>query len=402
MTRREVSDEVASPGKPAAPPRSAARRSGDGRWGLLARRDFRLLWIGETTSKLGTSITTVALPLVAVVTLRADTLMVGVLTAATWLPWVIVGLPAGAWVDRLSRRPVMIVCNLVSMLLFASVPLAAWAGVLTLAQLLAVALLGGTASVFFFTAYRVYVTALIAKEELVEGNAKLQGSESVAQIAGPGVAGLIAQAFGAVTGLLADAVSFLISTVCLLSIRTREPWPAGHRQGEKLRRQIGVGLRFVGRDPYLRSLTAFGATANLALTGYQAIQVVFLVRTIGVGSGTAGGLIACASFGGVLGAIAAPPICRRFGTARGVLLCQLCAAPFGLLIPLAGPGNRLILFVAGTLPIVAGATVCNIVLGSFCCTTIASTSPRSSPEINRSSAHSAVCPEAVSAAIAWP
>ncbi|PZG99970.1 MFS transporter, partial [Streptomyces sp. NTH33] len=193
------------------------------RGGLLRGRDFRLLWAGETMSRFGSNITGVAMPLVAVVSLDASTFWVSALAAAAWLPWLLVGLPAGAWVDRLPRRPLMLVCNLGSLVLLASVPLAAWLDVLTMTQLMVVALLTGLANVFFSIAYRVYLPSVVHREDLAEANAKLQGSESAAQLAGLGGGGMLAGLFGAVSGLLVDAATFLASTLCLLGIRSTEP-----------------------------------------------------------------------------------------------------------------------------------------------------------------------------------
>ncbi len=203
-------------------------------------RDFRLLWLGETTSTVGTNISRVALPLVAVVTVHASIVQVSALTAAIWLPWLVVGLPAGAWVDRLPRRPVMLVCDLASLVLLLSVPLVACVGVVTFGHLLAVALLTGTASVFFTTAYSVYVPAIVTSEQVRDANAKLQGSEALAQVAGPGLAGLLAQVAGAVSGLVADALSFLASAVCLLRIsRQEDVAPSARTTG--LHREISTG-----------------------------------------------------------------------------------------------------------------------------------------------------------------
>jgi predicted MFS family arabinose efflux permease len=326
------------------------------------RRDFRLLWLGETTSSLGSSVTIVALPLVAI-SLHASVVMIGLLSAAAWLPWLLIGLPAGAWVDRLPKRPVMLVCDAVSLAMFVSVPIAAGLGMLTISQLLVVALLAGTAKVFFATAYRTYLPALVPAQQLVDGNAKLQGSESAAQVAGPGLAGMLAQAVGAATGLLADAVSFLVSAVCLRAIRDIEPQRTRTRQ--RLRHEIGEGLRFVARDRFLRPYVLFGGVANLALTGYQAIVVVFLVREVGVGSGTVGLLIATGSVGGVLGATVAPWLARRLGTARALLLAKVGVAPFGLLIPLTGSGARLAFFVVGGCVVVAGIVAGNVISAGF-------------------------------------
>ncbi len=331
--------------------------------GLLRHRDFRLLWIGETTSSLGSSVTSVALPLVAITALHAGVVAISLLSAAAWLPWLLIGLPAGAWIDRLPRRPVMLVSDAASLLLFVSVPVAAWCGVLTIAQLLTVALLSGTAKVFFSTAYRAYLPAIVAPDDLVEGNAKLQGSESAAQIAGPGLAGLLAQAFGAAAGLLADAGSFLVSALCLRSIHTVER--RRERTRRRLRDEVGEGLRFVTHDRYLRFYVAFGGAANLALTGYQTILVVFLVRTVGLSSAAVGLLVAVGSIGGVIGAMIAPGFARAVGSARALLFCKVGVAPFGLLIPLTDKGIRLGFFVVGSCVVVAGVVGGNVISAGF-------------------------------------
>jgi len=327
--------------------------------GLFASRDFRLLWTGETTSFLGSSIGGISLPLVALDVLHSSVILVSALTALAWLPWVLIGLPAGAWVDRLRRKPVMIAADLVSLVAFASVPIAAWCGVLTSAQLLVVALVGGTATVFFQTAFRALLPAMLPSEDLLEGNAKIQGSEQVANVAGPGAAGLIAQAVGAVCGVLANAISFAVSAVCLSSVRVREPDPVVKRR--RLRQEIAEGLGIVAGDPLLRTGTAFGCLSNLTLVGYQAILVVFLVRVVGLSSGATGLLIALTSLGGVAGAFLARPAARWLGTARATLLCKVVLTPAGLLIPLATKGPGLVLFVVGSVLIIAGIVAGNVV-----------------------------------------
>jgi MFS family permease len=336
------------------------------RWGgLLWQRSFRLLWTGETTSSVGNSITSLALPLVAVKTLHASTFVVSILYACSWLPWLVIGLPAGAWVDRLGRRPLMIVCDAVSMVVLTSVPVAAWCGVLTLAQLLAVAVLAGAASVFFSTAYGVYLSSLVSQEDLVEGNTKLQGSRSAAQVAGPGAAGLIAQLFGAVAGLVADATTFVVSALCLRAIKDRETVAASDRRRTDFGTEISAGLRLVAGDPYFRVLLVYGAVGNLALTGWQALEVVFLVRDVGASSAMVGLLLALIGLGGVGGAVVARTIAGRCGTAHGLLMCALGTAPFGLLVPLTGPGPRLALFAVGGTTVSAGLVASSIIVRSF-------------------------------------
>lgn len=343
------------------------------RRGLFAQRDFRLLWAGQTVSRLGSSVTTVALPLVAVLTLDAGPLASGLLTSATWLPWLLFGLPAGVWVGRVPRRTVMIACNLGSAALFASVPVARWFGALTMAHLLAVAFLGGACSVFFDAADQAYLPELVAPEDLIEGNAKLQGSGSAAEVAGRGLAGLTVQLLGAATGLLFDAVSFMIAAGTLLRIRSRsEPEPESESESESvvraragLRAQVREGLSFLLGDPYLRAILCFGAAANFALMGYQSILALFLVRSAGIAPGWIGALASAAAVGGVLGAAAARPLCGRLGTARAVRVVLLGAVPLGLLMPLAGPGVGTALYVLGAIGVVAAVVLCNVVLGSF-------------------------------------
>lgn len=340
---------------------TVSRRPG----GLLWQHDFRMLWCGETVSKIGSNVTTVALPLIAVLTLHADTFVVGVLTAAVWLPWPLLGLLVGAWVDRMARRPIMLCCDVVSALLFLSVPVAAWFGALTLAHLLAVAFLAGAASVFFSTAYRVYLPSIVAPDDLPEGNAKLSGSESAAQLIGRSVAGLIAQWLGAVLGLLADAVSFLVSAGCLLAIRHTENVVRDTERSVTMRQDIREGLRWVVGDPYLRAFALFGGLGNLALTGLQALQVVFLIRVVGVGAAAVGGLAAVNGAGGILGALLATPISRRFGSARALVLCLAITLPCGLLIPFATKGPGITVLVVGLLMVSIGVVVGNIITGSF-------------------------------------
>ncbi len=331
---------------------------------LWRHHDFRLLWLGETTSKLGSSVSGVAIPLVAITVLQASTFQVGMLTAASWLPWLLIGLPAGAWVDRLPRRPLMLACSVVSMVLLLSIPAGAWLGVLTVEQLLVTALLTGSANVLFQTAYQVFLPSLVGKERLQEANAKMQGAESATHIAGPGLAGVIAGAVGVLGGLIADAASFAVSTLCLLRIRGRETLGTQKKEVSLLR-DIGEGLRFVAGDAYLRIFAVFGAASNLVLTGYQAILVVFLVREVGVGTGALGALLMAMSAGGILGALSAQRIARRFGTAHGTIITLLVTSPFAMLIPMTGAGARLGFAIAGGVILGAGVVAGNVIKGSF-------------------------------------
>jgi MFS family permease len=332
---------------------------------LRRHRDFRLLWMGETTSRAGTSVTTVVVPLIAVTVLHVSAFTTTALTAAAWLPWLVFGLVAGPVVDRHRKRQLMIGCDVVSAALFASVPVTGALGLLTIGQLLLVAFGAGCVSVLFTTAYSAFLIDLVADPaDRAQANGILQGSASAAQVGGPGLGGLLAAAFGAVAALLADSLSFAVSAVCLLAMRApdRVARPASR---ESLRTQIGDGIRFLGHDRLLRPLVLYGGTANLALTGYQALLVVFLVRTVGVGAGAVGLLVALISCGGVLGAFAGNPLARRLGSGRALLLTKVGACPCALLIPLAAHGWRELLAVLGGIGVGGGIVAGNVISSSF-------------------------------------
>jgi predicted MFS family arabinose efflux permease len=307
----------------------------------------------------------VGVPLLAVAVLHASTFAVSALTAAAYLPWLVIGLPAGAWVDRLPPRPLMVICDIVSALLYASLPVAAWAGVLSTGQVLAVALLAGAANVFFATAYQVYLPALVTPGELLEGNAKLQGSMSVSTIGGSSAAGLAAKAVGDAAALLFNAGSFLVSATCLLLIRARPAPREPARRATTVRAEISEGARFIMRDPLLRPMSIYAAIANLANSGSTALVVVFLIRVVGFGSAAVGLLMAATGVGGIVGALAARRVAGRLGTARALLVSMLGGGLFALLIPLTGPGPRAAFYVVGSAVLGAGGTVGNIILVSF-------------------------------------
>jgi predicted MFS family arabinose efflux permease len=336
------------------------RRAG----GLLWQRNFRLLWTGETISGTGSSMAVIGVPLLAVAVLHASTLAVSALTAAAYLPWLLVGLPAGAWVDRMAPRPLMVGCDVISAVAFASLPVAAWLGVLTMAQVLLVAMLAGAASVFFSTAYTVYLPDLVAAGDLMEGNAKLQGSVSVSSICGRSLAGLAAQALGYATALLFNAGSFLVSAACLLSIRAAGP-PQEPAPRSTIRAEISAGTRLIWQDPLLRLTVLFATMVNLAYAGTTALNVLFLYRVVGFSPAAVGLLMTGTGAGGIVGALGARRLAERIGTARTLLASTLGAGLFGLLIPLTAAGPRAALFVVGSAVVGAGITGGNIVLASF-------------------------------------
>lgn len=279
---------------------------------LRRNRDFVLLWAGESVSDFGSAVTVVVLPLIAVVYLHATAYEVGALAAAEWLPWLLVGLPAGVWVDRSRCRPILIWCDVVRVILMASVPVAAAAGALHIAQLFAVAFGVGLATVLFQVAYLSYLPALLGRDDLLEANAKLQGTQSFTQFAGPGLGGLLTQLFRAPYALVADAVSYAVSALALLSIGHREP--RRDPLPRNLRAEIADGARYVAHDPILRTLTIAPAVGNFFFTGASSITVLFLVRTVHLGAGAVGLLMGLISLGGLAGAALARRVARAIGS----------------------------------------------------------------------------------------
>ena len=332
------------------------------RWGQ--DRDFLRLWVGEGVSDFGTAVGGVVIPLVAVVSLNASVFEVGVLSSVQWLPWLLIGLPAGAWVDRVRCRHLMIACDVVRAAALVSVPVAAALGSLTLRQLYAVGLVTGTATVFFQVAYQSYLPTVVDRLDLPAANARLQGTQSAAAVAGPGVGGVIVQLVQAPFALCVDAASYGVSAVALLLVRARErPREApAHRH---LVREIRDGLRFVAADPLLRTLTVAPALSNLLTTGATTLYVYFLVRDVHAGPRTVGFVVGLTALGSVLGAVVARPVSRRIGTSRAIWLVNLIAAPVALLIPLTSGGLGLGFYVLGNVVLFGSTLIYNITAASF-------------------------------------
>jgi MFS family permease len=336
----------------------------DRRRTLWRHRNFLLLWSGQTVSEMGSAVTQLALPLTAVVVLRASTFEVGLLTAAATLAFAVIALPAGALVDRRAKRRLMIWCDVARMLIIGSVPVAAALGVLTLGQLYAVAITAGVCTVFFDVSYQSYLPVLIDKADLVDGNGKLGATQSFAQLVGPGLGGGLVGLFGAARAMAADAISYAVSVASLLAIRAREDPP--HRdQRRKLRTEIAEGLSFVLRHPVLRKIVACTGTANLFGSMATALEIIFLVRVLHVRPAVTGLLIAAASLGGVAGGVLSGRLSRAIGSARIIWFSMLVLGLPQFLIPLAEPGWRVALFVIGFATFSFSAVVYNVAQVSY-------------------------------------
>ncbi len=319
-----------------------------GRMPLWRQRNFMLLWTGQTISMTGSAVTTVALPLAAITMMGASALEVGLLTAAAYGAFIVVALPAGVVVDRLRRRRIMICCDSLRLVIIGSVPVMAAFHRLTLGWLYAVALTAGVCAVFFDVAQQSYVPSLLGKEDLTEGLGKLGASASFAQVSGRGLASGLVAVIGAARAVTTDALSYTASVACLLLIKGQEPRPerkpAGARQ---LRKELGQGLTFITHHPVLRKTTACAAVGNLFIAMQIALNLLLLVRVLHVRPAFAGLATALGSLGGITGGVLAASVSRRIGSARIIWFSLLVFDAPSLLLPLAEPGWRIVLFVLG-------------------------------------------------------
>ena len=334
---------------------------------LARNRNFGLLWFGEGVSVLGNATTSVLLPLLAVVGFDAGPGWMGALTAAAWVPWLLIGLPAGAWVDRLPARRVMIASDVVAAVTLASVPVAWLLDRLTLPHLAVAAFCNGMCTVFFRAAYPALVRQVAPREQQEQAFARLFGTESAMQVAGPGVGGLLAQAISTAGGLFVDAVSFLVSAFCLWRLRfpAATPPATDGQDVDSLGQRIRAGIDYIRHDRILRFFTVMGGLSNFGLTGYAALLVLFLVREVHLGSGSVGLVMAVGSLGGVIGAAIATRVSHRLGSARALLALQVLAGPPALLVPLGAPGAGLVAMVAGMLLVGIGVVAGNVVRGAW-------------------------------------
>lgn len=309
---------------------------------LWRHRDFLLFWSGETVSLFGSQVTHLALPLTAILVLGASPIELGVLNAVSFLPFLLVTLPAGAWLDRRRKRPVLLASNIGRAVVVAVVPLAAALGWLRIELLYAVALAHGALTVVYDVGWLSFVPSLVAREQVVGANSRLQASASAADVGGPGLGGVLVQMLTAPIALVADAASFLFSAVTLSRIRAPEPEPEA-RPRRHLVADIADGLRVTFGDARLRAMAANAGAFNLF---DQLIYPAFLLYAVGplrLSPAFVGGVIATGAVGALAGAVTAEPLAKRAGIGRTMVVASFVASSSTLAIP----------FIAGSPEIVA-------------------------------------------------
>ncbi|MFE4621565.1 MFS transporter [Streptomyces mirabilis] len=326
-------------------------------------RPFLLLWSGQTLSMVGSEVSVLILPLIAVKVLAASTFQTALLTFFGSLAFLLISLPAGVVVDRVHKRRLMLVCDLARMLLIGSIPVAAVLGSVTLGQLYVVVSVVGALTVFFDIAAQSYLPLLVDRSLLADGNGKLGASASVAQLAGPSLAGALVSVMGLARTLVLDAASYALSVVSLLLIRTpepaRAPGPPGTPRGAAFRAAMAEGLRFVLRHPVLRAIVACTATSNFFITAIESIQMVYLTRTLHARPAQICLILALGAVAGLAGGLCAGRLSARVGSARIIWLSLLVPGALYVLLPLARSGAGLALYAIGWAALSLSAVVYN-------------------------------------------
>jgi MFS family permease len=318
------------------------------RWrltGLWRHSDFLKLWAGRTISLVGSGVTMLALPLTAATVLGATPAQMGILEATGALPSLLLGLFAGAWVDRRRRRPILIAADLGRALLLALIPTGAILHVLRIEHLYVTTFLLSALGLSFGVAHGPFLLSLVGREKLVEGNSKLEISRSVAEIVGPGLAGALVELVTAPLAIAVDTLSFLVSGFFLWLIRAPEPVPNPPERQQSVWRQIGAGLQLVTGDRSLRAIAGCIGTLSLFNSILEAVLILYLTRELEVGPGLLGLIFATGSVGFLIGALLPGRASRRFGLGPSIIGGILLAALSDLLIPLAGGAVPIIVVV---------------------------------------------------------
>jgi MFS family permease len=303
---------------------------------LWRHADFMKLWAGQTVSELGSVVTRTAVPLVALLVLGAGPLEMALLVVSGSLAVLLVGFFAGAWVDRLRRRPLLIWADAIRAVLLFSIPAAYLAGTLRIEQLYLVVFLEGCLGALFDAAYPAYVPSLIGVDRVVEGNSKLATSSSLAEIGGPGLGGGLVQVIGAPFAILVDAISFVVSAISLVMIRNPEPPRPTRTSPTLMRHEIEEGLQLVLRHPVLLPLALRSVMAHVAGSFYGVLYTIYLIQDLHLNPFLLGVVVSAGGVGSLVGSFFASRVIARYGLGPALIWTATGASIVGVLTPLAG------------------------------------------------------------------
>ncbi len=301
---------------------------------LWRDRNFLTMWGGQTLSQFGAQITELAIPVLAVLLLNATEFQVGVLNAANVAAFLLVGLPAGAWIDRMRKRHVMIAADLVRAAALTLVPVLWMLGVLQIWHLIAIVAVVGVATVFFDVSYQSIVPSLVRPNQIAEANGKLQSSYEIANITGPGIGGWLIGVITAPLAVLATAGTYVVSAIALMFTRDHET-ARDHEDRGPILREIWEGLHFVFTEKLLRRIVGTTGVSNFFSTLSGTLIPIFLLRELGFSPASLGLIFSLGAIGGLLGAMATPHIVRWMGEARAIPVSALGFSVIGLLLPVA-------------------------------------------------------------------
>lgn len=341
----------------------ASRSPGDVAPALVRSPSFLAFWTGQGVSQFGVQLGQLALPVLAVSLLGAGEMDLGVLNAAAMAAFLVVGLPAGAWVDRWLKRRTMVRADLVRMAAMAAVPVLWWAGALQMWHLYVVAAVVGVATVFFDVAYQSYIPLLVHRAQIAEANGKLEATAQVARMGGPALGGFLLTLVSAPVLFAAEAGGYLASALCLTKVRDTEAPPAPH-EGSSLAAEIREGAAFVASHRLIRRIVASTATSNLFSSLAYVLMPLVILRELDLGPAGLGVMLSIGSVGGLLGALATPRLAARVGEGPLLPLGLMVGGAGVVLFPLAlaaGPGPvALVLLSVGEFAMSFGVIVYNV------------------------------------------
>ena len=331
---------------------------------LWRQGDFMKLWTGQTISQFGDEITLLAVPLLAIGILGAGPLEMGILGVVRFLPWIFFTLPAGVWVDRMRRRPILIGADIARAALLASIPVAFLTGWLSLPQVYVVAFLAGTLEVFFDVAYQSYLPSIVERDELVEGNSKLELSRAGSSVVGPTVAGFLVELVTAPFAIAFDAISYLGAALFIGLIGRREEGPEPHDPADgkppSMWQEARAGLGYVFTSPYLRSIAATTGTLNLFGNISGAVLILYLFNELGLTAATLGLIFALGNIGVLLGALSGGRMAKAIGVGPTIVFTAAIDGVALILVPLAPPDDPFWWLVASGLIVGFSTVVYNV------------------------------------------